>query len=68
MYLFKAPFVGVEVKGVEAVGDEVRAPEAEGLGQSEAERRPWRGERGRGQLQRAEANRSAGARYAEMSE
>ena len=30
-YLFKAPFVGMDAKGIEAVGDEVRAPEAEGL-------------------------------------
>ena len=58
----------MEAKGGEAVGDEIRAPEAEGLEQCETERRPWPGERGHGQLQRAEANRAAGARPGDVGE
>ena len=52
-----------EVEYAEPVGDEVQAPEVEGLGWLEDRWNPHPGGRECGELQRAEANRIAQARH-----
>jgi hypothetical protein len=58
----------MEVKRAEMIGDKVQASKAEGLKWRDDGRRPRPKVRGHGKLQRAEANRIAQAREAEMSE